>query len=144
MKPLLEGISSQWPPPPHDPRDRTRVGRIDGWEVRMFSQHDTQRKYFVHKAFTHLQLWHPNWKVSVLTPSHLTGNFYELFPFRGAKLPICCITTVNNILQQQLEVPGIDPMILQFMEQYFFSDESLRTVPVHSPVKTVPYVKNRG
>ncbi|GJL56036.1 MAG: hypothetical protein NPIRA02_31680 [Nitrospirales bacterium] len=79
----------------------------------------------------HLQLWHSAWKVSILTPSRLTGNFYELFPFRGAKLPICCLTTVNNVLQQHLEVPGIDPVIVQFMEHYFF-------LPAYSPVESVP------
>ncbi|WP_447970589.1 hypothetical protein [Nitrospira sp. M1] len=138
MKPLLEDISSYWPPPPHDPRERTRVGRIDRWEVRMFSQHDASHAYATHNECMHLQLWHPAWKVSILTPSRLTGNFYELFPFRGAKLPICCLTTVNNVLQH-LEVPSIDLVIVQFMERYLISDESFRALSTYSPVEAVPY-----
>jgi len=142
MKPLLEDLSSQWPPAPHDPRERTRVGRIDRWEVRFFSRLDAQHKHFESQAFMHLQLWNPAWKFSILTPSPLTGNFYELFPFRGAKLPICCLTTVNTVLQQQLRVPGIDPQTLQFMMCYFLSNTSRQTMRTHSTILSIPYGKN--
>jgi len=135
MKPLLENIYAKCPPP-HDPRERSWVGRIDQWEVRIFSPHDTQHSNLTQKGFVHLQLWHPRWKVSVLTPSRLTGNFYELYPFRGAKLPVCCISTMNNILQQHLEVPGIDSYVLGLMERYFLFAASLQTIAATSTNKT--------
>ena len=38
-----------WPPPPHDPRERDLVLRADGWEIRLFGEHEFQ--YFVRHGF---------------------------------------------------------------------------------------------
>ncbi len=127
MKSHFEKISSQWPPP-HNPTERTRIGRIDEWEVRVFPQNDTQHPYFKQNGFLHLQLWHPTWMLSVLTPSRLTDNFYEIFPFQKGKLQICCLTNVNTILQHHLEAPGIDPPVLQLMERYVLYIGSLQRI----------------
>ncbi|WP_437630612.1 hypothetical protein [Sorangium sp. So ce854] len=72
-----------WPPPPHDPRERELALVVAGWEVRIF----TGRKfeYFVARGFWHLQLWHPEARVSVLTPSRLTRGLYEAYPIENWK-----------------------------------------------------------
>jgi hypothetical protein len=77
-----------WPPPPHDPRERVAVATIDGWEVRVFPPDDRKFSYFVTRGFLHVQLWHPQARVSVLTPSRLTGGQYEAFPCGGWKAPV--------------------------------------------------------
>jgi hypothetical protein len=69
---------SEWPPPPHDPRERELALMTDGWEVRLFTGRKFQ--YFVTRGLWHLQLWHPTARVSVLTPSRLTRGLYEAFP----------------------------------------------------------------
>jgi len=64
-----------WLPPPHDPRERDLVLASGEWEVRIFSGRKFQ--YFVTRGFWHLQLWHPDARVSLLSPSRLTHGFYE-------------------------------------------------------------------
>ncbi|WP_394843325.1 hypothetical protein LZC95_40530 [Pendulispora brunnea] len=72
-----------WPPPPHDPRERDLAMVLEGWEVRLFGGRKFQ--YFVTRGFWHLQLWHPEARISVLTPSRLTQGFYETFPVANWK-----------------------------------------------------------
>ncbi len=67
-----------WPPPPHDPRERELALVVEGWEVRAFG--GRKFEYFVARGFWHLQLWHPEARVSVLTPSRLTRGLYEAYP----------------------------------------------------------------
>jgi hypothetical protein len=56
---------------------------VDGWEVRLFGGRKFQ--YFVTRGLWHVQLWHPAARVSVLTPSRLTGGFYEAYPIANWK-----------------------------------------------------------
>ncbi len=72
-----------WPPPPHDPRERDLVLRVDSWEIRLFGEHKFQ--YFVRHGLWHAQLWQPEARVSVLTPSRLTCELYEVFPIAAWK-----------------------------------------------------------
>jgi hypothetical protein len=78
-----EALLPAWPPPPHDPRERDLTMLLDGWEVRLFG--GRKFEYFVARDFWHLQLWHPEARVSLLTPSRLTCGFYEAFPIAGWK-----------------------------------------------------------
>ncbi len=79
----VEAFERAWPPPPHDPRERDLVLALSGWEVRVFG--GEKFRYFVERGFWHLQLWHAETGVSVLTPSRLTCNEYELYPSAGFK-----------------------------------------------------------
>ncbi|WP_437996055.1 hypothetical protein WMF26_33375 [Sorangium sp. So ce185] len=72
-----------WPPPPHDPRERELALVVAGWEVRLFV--GRKFEYFVARGFWHLQLWHPEARVSVLTPSRLTRGLYEAYPIANWK-----------------------------------------------------------
>jgi hypothetical protein len=81
--------AGSWPPPPHDPRERAAVASIDGWEIRIFPEGDRRAEYFTPRGFLHAQLWHPQARVSVLTPSRLTGGLFELYPYQGWKAPVC-------------------------------------------------------
>lgn len=72
-----------WPPAPHDPRERRTILWLGAWEVRL---HDDRKfQYFIARGLWHLQLWHPERGISVLTPSRLTNGLYEVFPVDGWK-----------------------------------------------------------
>ena len=47
-------------------------------ELRQFADDDPRTAYFARRGFAHVQLWHPERRVSVLTPSRLTGGNFEL------------------------------------------------------------------
>lgn len=124
IKELLRNYQAAWPPPPHDPRERCRVGWIDHWEVRIFSRQDVKYGYFARNGFLHLQLWHPSLRLSILTPSNLTDNHFEIFPIRKWKFRVCCLSSVNHILSNHCEAPSIDSQVLELMERYFVLKES--------------------
>jgi hypothetical protein len=76
-------IEPHWPPPPHDPRERDLALRLDAWEARLFGGRHFE--YFVTRGFWHVQLWHPGARISILTPSRLTGGAYEAYPIANWK-----------------------------------------------------------
>ncbi len=75
--------SPSLPPPPHDPRDRELVMHLGAWEVRVSTGRAFE--YFVPRGLWHVQLWHPEAQISILTPSRLTAGAFEAFPSRGRK-----------------------------------------------------------
>lgn len=94
-----------FPPPPHDPRERALVAVLDGWEVRVFPPCDQKYQYFVSRGFLHAQLWHREAGVSVLTPSRLTGGLFELFPYAGWKAPVRTAPLLRSMVAQTHGVP---------------------------------------
>jgi hypothetical protein len=65
--------------PLHDPRERVCVARLDdGWQLRQFAEDDPRRSYCATRGFMHVQLFHEERGVSVLTPSRLTRGHYQL------------------------------------------------------------------
>ena len=74
-----------WPPPPHDPRERVLVEYLGDWEIRIFSPTGTFHRYFAAKGMLHVQLWHPGARLSLLTPSPITAGRFEVYPLAGWK-----------------------------------------------------------
>ena len=71
----------------------------------MFGEHKFQ--YFVRQGFWHLQLWHAEAHVSVLTPSKLTCELYEVFPIAGWKARASKYRELAQIIEEEhgLELP---------------------------------------
>ena len=108
-----------WPPSPHDPNERVVLDQVGDWEVRAFAVADPKYDYFVRRGFLHLQLWHPERRVSVLTPSRLTLGRYEIFPVNGWKLPETDLHEVAAIVLRNhvLDLPS--PKRIQTLESWF-------------------------
>jgi hypothetical protein len=81
----LQAWPHPWPPPPHDPRERDLLCVAGAWQVRSFVVYGPKFEYFAARSLWHLQLWHARARVSILTPSQLTGDCYEIFPVCGWK-----------------------------------------------------------
>lgn len=103
MAPRAGAASVDRPPPPHDPWERGLVARIGAWEVRRFEPEDLKFGYFLARGFLHLQLWHPEAPASVLTPSRLTGGFFEVFPIDGWKARVTA-GVLHRIVARELGV----------------------------------------
>ncbi|MDX2170914.1 MAG: hypothetical protein SF182_27850 [Deltaproteobacteria bacterium] len=56
----------------------------------------------------HVQLWHSSGGVSVLTPSRLTGNQFEIYPIDGWKRPSADTHLAATIVRETfaLRLPG--------------------------------------
>lgn len=65
--------------PLHEPGDRVLIATLGAWEVRQFAQTDRRLAYFARRGFAHVQLWHPCERVSIVTPSRITGGTFDLW-----------------------------------------------------------------
>lgn len=105
------------PPPPHDPREREIAHAVGDWEVRVFG--DAKFGFFVERGLWHVQLWNPSARVSVLTPSRLTGGSYEIFPCAGWKRRAACHEEVARIVRDEHRVAFVDEEALRRIERVF-------------------------
>lgn len=74
------------PLPPHDPREREVVAVAASWHVLQFPPVDPKLAYFASRGFLHLQLWQPETRWSILTPSRLTAGNFEARPVGGERI----------------------------------------------------------
>lgn len=107
------------PPPPHDPTERVLLDQVGDWEVRAFATSDPKHDYFVRRGFLHLQLWHPQASISVLTPSRLTLGRYEIFPINGWKLPETDLDEAAAIVREHHGIQLPSPVRINALEQWF-------------------------
>jgi hypothetical protein len=117
-------LATPTPPPPHDPRERVRVAVWNGWEVRQFATDDPRRAHLANRGMCHVQLWHPDAGVSVLTPSRLTGDQLEIFPIAGWKRAASDTHVAAALVRYAFQLPLPGPARLQALTKWFG-----RTVP---------------
>jgi len=116
-------------PPPHDPDERVVVEVLDrGWDVRVFSADDKRRAYFVPRGFWHLQLWNERARLSVLTPSRLTGGRFELRSAWGRQ----CFERWSQVASRLREL-GISPPDAMAVARAVAREVDDRAVTTNSP-----------
>jgi hypothetical protein len=109
----------EWPPSPHDPCERTLVGESHGWQVRVFPQGEPKHAYFAARGFLHVQLWEPTRGVSLLTPSRLTEDRFEVFPVRSWKCRPPDYDAVREVVLEAHGV-GVPPWpVVRALERWF-------------------------
>lgn len=59
--------------------EREPFAALGIWQVRSHVRGGDQHVYFAPRGFLHLQLWHPIARVSILTPSRLTNDRFEIW-----------------------------------------------------------------
>lgn len=65
--------------PQHDPELREEIGHFSDWELRQFRQDDARLGHFLRHGLLHVQLVHRDAGISILTPSRLTRQRWEVF-----------------------------------------------------------------
>jgi len=70
--------------------------------VRIFDPSSRMHAYFAPRGLSHIQLWHPEARVSVLTPSRLTCERYEVFPIEQWKRAASSEAEVCALLGEHL------------------------------------------
>jgi hypothetical protein len=108
-----------FPPAPHDPRERELVLVVRGWQVRLFS--DERFGYFVPRGLWHVQLWQPERGISVLTPSRLTQQAYELFPVADWKRRVMAHRELAELVTREHRTPFLSAAELAWVEERFVS-----------------------
>ena len=98
----------------HRPQLRACVQKYFGWQLCVIPRNDPYHAEATQAGHLHLQLWHRGTSTSILTPSGLTNDSYEVWNerihLRFAEY--CCLTSV---IQNEL---GVHLPSLTWMEQY--------------------------
>jgi hypothetical protein len=76
-------------------------------------------QYFVRNGFWHVQLWQPLARVSVLTPSRLTRDRYEVFPIAGWKVGAQKYTELAKLIADAHSVALLPELALLELERLF-------------------------
>ncbi len=63
----------------HAPGERETFATLGDWEVKRHAESQGHHAYFASRGFLHLQLWHADARVSILTPSRLTNGRFEIW-----------------------------------------------------------------
>ncbi len=109
-----------FPPAPHDPREREPVISIAGWQVRLFT--DARFRYFVPRGLWHVQLWHDEARISVLTRSTLTKGAYEVFPIANWKRRASTYEELRALIEIAHGTQFISAEELGWIEKRFVKD----------------------
>lgn len=88
------------PPFPHDPRDRCWIYETRGWHIRMLAVNDPRRRSCVARGLLHLQLWHVEQQVSILTPSNMTNGSFECWK-GGQRARLCGYPHLMQFMAQE-------------------------------------------
>lgn len=121
------------PPPPHDPTERGLVAQLGVWQVRDFGEGDARAPYLARHGMLHVQLWHPDAGVSVLTPSRLTLGRWEVFPFRGWKLRHPWLRLVQDAVAVEHRVALPSQTELRSVVTWFVEGRERRLAPPRTP-----------
>ncbi|NVB78872.1 MAG: hypothetical protein HOV81_10790 [Kofleriaceae bacterium] len=81
----------------HAPSERVVAARLGTWEVRRHAETGARHGYFATRGLLHLQLWHPAARVSILTPSRLTNDRFEVWR-DGVRFAVRAWSEVAEIL----------------------------------------------
>jgi hypothetical protein len=113
-------------PPPHDPSERALVCKLGAWEFRAFPPDDPKHRYFATRELLHLQLWHPDARVSLLTPSRLTAGAFELFPVDGWKCVVRSAEEARRLARYAHGVELPSPLRLAALIEWYVRSEERR------------------
>lgn len=94
----------------HAPSERVVAARLGAWEVRRHGESGAHHAYFATRGLLHLQLWHPVARVSILTPSRLTNDRFEIWR-DGVRIAVRAWSEVAAILAD-LALPGGESVAL--------------------------------
>lgn len=91
----------------HNPEPRHEIEKINGWSIR--SNHWDQPAYAttLGQGGFHIQLWHEEKRISVLTPSAMTASHFEILIGCGCRHRVGCMQGVELFLKvcQNVELP---------------------------------------
>tara|TARA_R110002096_G_scaffold204341_4_gene389851 strand:- start:5772 stop:6248 length:477 start_codon:yes stop_codon:yes gene_type:complete len=136
---------------PHRPDDRIVVETVSvaggaaafgHWEVRIFDPAGQFHHYFALRALLHVQLWHPFFGVSILTPSRLTGFNYELFPLNEWKYATPHYADIGDQLRSRMGIRMPDEAQVRRVCRACVGEAAPReSPPVMPTLKSTPHVR---
>ena len=83
---------------------------LDDWDVRMSEPGSDEHRLLVVNGMFHIQLWHPQARLSVLTPSPLTGHQFEVANIMGNRFRSESYEEMATVVQaaRHVQMPRVD------------------------------------
>ena len=106
------------PPQPHDPSERVCLSEFGDWSLWSIPRNIPEYIDIVRSGGLHMQLFHSGANVSILTPSSLTNNHYELWT-PTQRLRVCCYHHVAETLAAYGAPPPPCPGIISRFTAWF-------------------------
>lgn len=63
----------------HQPQDRAWIYDAGDWEIRSHAVNDVAHTWLRRRGALHLQVWHRQAQISIISPSPLTAGMWEVF-----------------------------------------------------------------
>jgi len=114
----LSSITPLRPPELHDPCERACLSEFGGWSLWSTPRNIPEYTDIVRSGALHMQLFHSGACVSILTPSSLTDNHYELWT-PAQRMRVCCYHHVAEKLVELGAPPPPCPGILSRFTAWF-------------------------
>jgi hypothetical protein len=122
---VIQAGQRDWPPPPHDPRERVLVTTISSWQVRVYAE--ARARTLAPKGLWQVQLWEPDAQLSVLTASRATGCAYEVLCMRdGWKVRVVTRSDLLKLLHREHSGPFVSEPALARLERWLVPGGSTR------------------
>ena len=101
----------------HTDVNRTLVYWLGEWDVRMSDPGSDLHRLLTVNGMFHLQLWHPESKTSILTPSSLTEQHFEVTPLFDGVFQTRSYPEMCSVIQAAKKIEAPPPQLL--MEVFF-------------------------
>ena len=95
-------------PPPHNPKDRVIIAHLKQWQLLQYPPNDPKLAYLKLRRIIQLQLWLPLEQLSIITPSRLTNNLYEIFPIYDWKKSVASYSEVRTLVESHFKIAPPD------------------------------------
>ena len=92
-------------PPLHADATRLELIEADGWRVRRIAADDERFAYCARHGMLHLQLWHPERRTSILTPSALTSGQVDVWVAGRGRGAVRDYATLAAIMRAERVTP---------------------------------------
>ena len=119
----------------HTEREKSLVYWLGEWDVRMSEPKSELHRLLVINGMFHLQLWHPESKTSILTPSPITDELFEATPLFGSEFRAASYAEIRSVVQAARQ---IEPPSAQLLMDVFYA--MFEEFAWHLPGAIMPFI----
>ena len=119
----------------HTEQEKTLVYWLGEWDVRMSDPNSDLHRLLVINGMFHLQLWHPESNTSILTPSPITENQFEVSPLFGGEFRTQSYPEVCSVIAAARQIEAPSPQRLMDIFYAMFEEFAW-----HLPNAVMPFV----
>ena len=119
----------------HSGHQKSLVYWLGEWDVRMSEPNSDLHRLLVINGMFHLQLWHPESKTSLLTPSPITDQLFAVTPLFGGEFRAQSYREIRSVIRAARKI--VPPSPQELMDVFYAMFEEFAW---HIPNAVMPFV----